>query len=804
MGILDNIQPQQLQFSTPQIAQKPASGFLESMAQAGSNSLLSQSNFRVENQIANSEASNIALAKKYGVDVTPLHQQYSNLGKSLMQTSVWDSNPYWQTARGTQEGLDISKKNNDIFNKLKQQYPNAGFQNYDDMKQQAIQNTGFSERDINTTNTTLGGKLGSLLGGVVESFNPNWNGYSPAVLGAIGGGASSVAGRIAINAGLGGAFNLGSDLLSNRAESQVLNQQAPNLLKDTAEGVVAGAGLGILGEGVAKVGSKLFGNEAEKTGINATKNILEPDAVNPTGVEEPATTPNEEQNTNDNATASDINNSKEPLFPVDINGKEIKFNDDDSSEEQNKEVNSALWELLDFTNNKIHRDNQDIANAKYYPKPGTPGQLPAIYGPEPIGPGNIELGNAYIAKPYGDSKLAEPRIAGDLSGITQQLDDIDGPSASNLDRWISSPDTGTTEARNNYNGTTDSLLHNIDPEVTTEYANLNNILDTLQSYMDERKLYHNIEQESPEVANAIMASRQQHDDISMQIRTLQETYNNATNKRVKAKLERNINDLEESQRTNNLHSTLLSDEQLSLKSDDDARLVESYRATKSKLNSIEPLRKRALDIASGLHSPKNEAKLTLHDMFRDFSHDDLSDYKIDRPDDLHSFLEEMHEQRMRNIESENDRLEIARQNKNGFNEVSKELNNGDIKYVNPDNREFEKPLTDKQKRQILNENRPPVSRNDIQDSSNISQGVSSNIDNDIRKELETGFGKLEDSESNLDHDKYVKVNGKNVDLDTPTEYNSDNEVTRTLRDDMKDAKEASDVVKSAQACEIHR
>ena len=491
MGLYDNSTFVPDTVPTTDAAQGPTLGFMDTLRQSYRTQLLTAGTYRVEAALREQEGQQIALAHKYGTEITPLDAQTNNDSGSW---AAWRSNPYWRAANGQsgpatpmgqQSTAPVTEQNDKLFSELQKKYPDAGFKTYAQMMQDVAANAQAAQVDQQYTSHTWGGLIGSFIGSAGAGFNLRYNGPGTVVpnvvagmIGAGTGGVGGVALRVGGQAVAGALLEGAGAFTGDNDESRVLGTQAPTMGQRLREGFVGGA----LGAGVGE-------------GIGAAARAVFPRSMT-AGIDDMAAAESE-------ATAAGPR--PEPAAPA----------AEETPPEQVMPIGS---------------------------RPGYPGEAPEIYGP-PVAPeGDAALVRAYAEQPYGPSRDAIPRINEDASSVAAQLDQWGGPGVDELDHLASDQYIGTPEARAEAlrdGASVDEIAARIDPQAVGEFHALGIEQTNLRNEIEQLRN----EQYDTSADEEITQQRQALDELDEQVAQLQSQQQNASRANAR-KLQSRMDDLE--------------------------------------------------------------------------------------------------------------------------------------------------------------------------------------------------------------------------------------------------------------------
>lgn len=144
---------------------------------------------------------------------------------------------------------------------LKSQYPDLNLKTGRELFDEVIRKGREAEDRMNTQQTTFGGKIGEFLGGGLASMNPRTDPLNAMTLGVGGPGKTALA-RIAAEAGLQGAVELGNQLtgVQEQRERMGLSHGAGDVATRVAGTALVGGAFQAVGEGLAVAGKRWFGN----------------------------------------------------------------------------------------------------------------------------------------------------------------------------------------------------------------------------------------------------------------------------------------------------------------------------------------------------------------------------------------------------------------------------------------------------------------------------------------------------------------------------------------------------------------
>lgn len=120
------------------------------------------------------------------------------------------------------------------------------------------------------------------------------------------------------------------------------------------------------------------------------------------------------------------------------------------------------------------------------PPPDPLTEPPPIYGPVPAGKDTARRA-AHEAQPYGASLDATSRVDQDLSAVSSQLDQWDGPRAGETDMLAADPTVATPEARAEASRTgasLDEIARRVDPPAVGEFQRLGQQMDAIRQQID--------------------------------------------------------------------------------------------------------------------------------------------------------------------------------------------------------------------------------------------------------------------------------------------------------------------------------
>lgn len=253
MSIFDNDAPVREAISMDDAARGPRLGFMGAFDQAYHTQLLTAGTYRVEAALREQEAQQIALAKQYGADLSPVSDR-----QPLGSFAVWNSDPYWRASKGLPaqndpSGAPITAANDKILTDLQQKHPQAGFKTYAQQTADVASNAQGAAADYANSTWDRSGHVGGLLGMFAASANLRYNNALPVAAGLtpIGRGMGAVAGaaaRVGFGGALGGVQGAVSNLTGDNQESQVLGMPSQSFGQAVGEGVMGGLAMGAVGE----------------------------------------------------------------------------------------------------------------------------------------------------------------------------------------------------------------------------------------------------------------------------------------------------------------------------------------------------------------------------------------------------------------------------------------------------------------------------------------------------------------------------------------------------------------------------
>lgn len=562
MGLYDNAPFVPDSVPTTEAAQGPTLGFMDALRQSYNTQLITAGTYRVEAALREQEGQQIALAHKYGVQVTPLDAQTNNDSGSW---AAWRSNPYWRAATGqsgpampmgSQPTAPVTEQNDKIFSDLQKKYPQAGFKTYAQMMKDVAANAQAAQVDQQYTSHTWGGVIGSFIGAAGAGFNLRYNGPATVIpniaagfIGAGTGGVGGVALRVGGQAAAGALMEGAGALTGDNDESRVLGMQAPTMGQRLREGFVGGA----LGAGVGE-------------GLGAAARAVFPRALT--------------AGTDDIAAAEGEALATAPRPPEPSPTTEAPI-----TPEQVMPVGS---------------------------RPGYPGEAPEIYGP-PVAPeGDEAMTRAYAEQPYGPSRDAIPRVNEDLSSAAAQLDQWNGPGVDALDHLAGDQYIGTPEARAEAlrdGSSVDEIAARIDPQAVGEFhaigaeqASLRKEIEQLRGQTFDTSADQEITQQRRALAEI--------DEQVAQLQTQQQSASRANAR----KLQSRMDDLAEQrtaleQQASRPTSADMAAQRDARISDLRARLVEADERRRD----LAPLYSRAMEKARQTEPARQEPMAALHD-----------------------------------------------------------------------------------------------------------------------------------------------------------------------------------------------
>jgi hypothetical protein len=241
------------------VSEGPKLGFGDAFSAAYDAQAKGSSVLAVSTALENAEAEQARKIEALGGKAPKLSH-----AETLAEKQMQGFDPYGDLARTLSDGGNERTQRlladaDARVSKLQEQYPDAGIKTYRELFDGVKQSAQKAEKDWNSANTSALGSVGGFLGGALAGMDPRTDPYNFGTLPIAGGGAS-VAGRIAVQAGVQGATEAVNQLTGVQENRRLLGLKEESAAGAITAAAVGGALFQGAGEAAFAAGKRLFPN----------------------------------------------------------------------------------------------------------------------------------------------------------------------------------------------------------------------------------------------------------------------------------------------------------------------------------------------------------------------------------------------------------------------------------------------------------------------------------------------------------------------------------------------------------------